>query len=323
MPARKKSEFQRIARIERLLGTTASANGSLLELGIGDDAAVLRPGGRVVWTVDAQVDNVHFDRRWLTFEDVGYRSFQAAVSDLAAMGARPLAALSSLALPVSLKDRELDALVRGQAEAANQSGCPIVGGNLSKGGELSITTTALGCAERPLLRSGARAGDELWLVGEVGMARAGLLALMRARPPRKLRSCIQAWRRPRALCDEGRALVGRARAALDVSDGLAGDAHHMAEASGVRLIFDAAALRATFSKEFATAAAELGVDALDLALRGGEDYALLCAGPARRRPPFARPVGHVETGNGVYLERDGNRKKLSGSFDHFSRNSSS
>ena len=90
---------------------------------------------------DAQVEAVHFDRRWLSLEDIGFRSFQAAVSDLAAMGARPVAALSSLALPPALKDRELEAIVRGQAEAARDCDCPIVGGNLSKASEMAAIST--------------------------------------------------------------------------------------------------------------------------------------------------------------------------------------
>jgi thiamine-monophosphate kinase len=317
--ARRTSEFERIDRIQQLLDAAPRRQRTnQLEVGIGDDAAVLRLDQRSVWTVDAQVEGVHFDRRWLSLGDIGYRSFQAAVSDVAAMGARPVAALSSLALPASLKPRELEALVRGQAEAANECRCPIIGGNLSKASELSITTTVLGRVKRPLLRSGARPGDELWLVGRVGMARAGLLALMRALRSRKLKPCIVAWRRPRALCSEGQALVGRARAAIDVSDGLAGDAQHLAKASQVRLVFEAARLEASFSPEFALAAAELGVLPIELALSGGEDYALLCSGPSARRPRFARAVGHVERGRGVWLERDGRRKELSGSFDHFS-----
>ncbi|HET9930184.1 MAG TPA: thiamine-phosphate kinase [Polyangiaceae bacterium] len=317
MSAPKSSEFQRIARIQRLL-EPSGGRGSALDVGIGDDAAVLRVTGRVVWTVDAQVEGVHFDRRWLSLRDIGYRSFQAAASDLAAMGARATAALSSLSLPASLGDDELEGIVRGQAEAARACACPIVGGNLSRGGELSLTTTVLGSAPKPLLRSEARVGDELWLVGEVGMAAAGLQALMqRARKTSAVAACIERWRRPHALLREGRILARRARAAIDVSDGLAGDARHMAKASGVRLVLARAALEAALSPELVTAAPALGLSALETALSGGEDYALLCSGKPDRRPPFAHAVGRVERGAGVWLEFAGRRKKLTGSFDHF------
>ena len=301
-----------------MLEASRSTQSAALEMGIGDDAAVLRLSGRVVWTVDAQVDGIHFDRRWLSLEDIGYRSFQAAASDLAAMGARPIAALSSLALPTTLRDDELEAIVRGQAAAARETECPIVGGNLSRATELSLSTTLLGSVQKPLMRSGARPGDELWLVGDVGMAAAGLRALMKnSRKTLAVATCIERWRRPRALLREGTLLHRRARAAIDISDGLGGDARHLAKASGVRLVFDRTALEASLSVELLAAAKRLGLSPLDTALAGGEDYALLCSGKAERRPAFARVVGHVERGAGVWLESEGRRKKLAGAFDHF------
>src|SRR5690606_12854498 len=143
--------------------------------GIGDDAAVLAPGSEPwVCSVDASVQGVHFDLGLVGLADVGYRSFQAAVSDLAAMGARPLAALSALVLPRALSAADIDRLTAGQAEASRETGCPVVGGNVSRGGELGITTTVLGHAAQPILRSGARPGDQVWLLGELGLAAAGL-----------------------------------------------------------------------------------------------------------------------------------------------------
>jgi len=318
--APKTSEFARIAGIERLLGGGRAAKSRAVELGIGDDAAVLRLDGRAVWTVDAQVEGVHFLRRWLSLEDIGYRSFQAAASDLAAMGAHPICALSSLALPARFTDAELSSLVRGQSEAARQCRCPVVGGNLSRASELSLTTTLLGRVETPLLRSAARAGDELWLVGDVGSSGLGLHALVhRSRKDRNISACIARWRRPRARIAEGERLVGRAHAAIDLSDGLAGDAGHIARASRVRLVLVAELIESALASELVAAANRLGLSALELALHAGEDYALLCAGPAELRPRFARPVGHVEQGAGVWLESCGRRKKLTGSFDHFSK----
>jgi thiamine-monophosphate kinase len=166
-------EVELIAQLARELGRVSSSS---IEVGIGDDAAVLRAGReRLVVTVDDQVEGVHFDLRWLTSEDVGYRSLQAAASDVAAMGAAPLAAVANLRVPKRFPEAQLIELARGQAQAAKQLGCPLVGGNIARGNELSVTTTVIGRATQPLLRSGARVGDELWLVGEVGLARAGLL----------------------------------------------------------------------------------------------------------------------------------------------------
>jgi thiamine-monophosphate kinase len=292
-----------------------------ITLGIGDDAAVLAPPGLpLVVTVDASVEGTHFERSWLTLEDVGARAFEAALSDLAAMGARPLAALSALNLPRGFSARELERLTRGQAEAARRCRCPIVGGNVARGPSLSVTTVALGLSERPLARAGARAGDECWLVGDVGLAAAGL-ALLRRRRVRLDASaarCVEAWRRPRALLTRGLALAGVARAAIDVSDGLAGDAGRLAAASGCRLLIEEQALRRALPRALEATAAVLGRDPLELALTGGEDYALVVAGPSARRPRWARRIGRFTRGRGGYLERaDGTRLPLGSGFDHF------
>lgn len=302
-----------------------------MELSIGDDAAVLRlaAGERLIATVDACVEGVHFDRRWLDLGDVGWRSFMAAASDLAAMAAHPVAALSSLVLPRGTRSADLERIARGQAAAARALGCPVVGGNVARGSELSITTTVLGRARRPLRRSGARAGDELWLVGDVGCARAGLLLLQERGPSAvgrltrsnlAARRCVDAWRRPRARLVQGLGLNGRARAAIDVSDGLAGDARHLATSSGVRVVIDARRLARALSPSLETTCAILELDPLRVALEGGEDYALLAAGPNRRRPRFARAIGRIEAGAGLVLARaDGTMVPVRGGFDHFER----
>jgi len=305
---------------------------SAVRVGIGDDAAVLAPATLPwVWTVDVQVEGTHFERDWLSFVDLGARALHAAVSDLAAMGATPIAALSSLVVPAELGASAIRGIARGQKRAAVALACPIVGGNLARGRELSVTTTAVGTCRRPLLREGARAGDELWLVGDVGLAAAGLSLL--SRPPRggrgrrlalsgpdarAVRACTDALKRPRALVARGRALVGRARSAVDVSDGLAGDLGHLASASRVRGVVEEAALRRCIRPELTRVSALVGRTALDLALFGGEDYALVATGPAAARPRWARRIGRVEQGRGVYLETtDGLRRALGKGFDHF------
>jgi thiamine-monophosphate kinase len=273
-----------------------------------------------VWTVDACLEGTHFRRSTLSLEDVGYRSFQAAASDLAAMGARPLAALSALTLPRGFSRRELGALARGQAKAARECGAAIVGGNLASGRELGVTTTLVGAAAHPLTRAGAVPGDELWLVGDVGLAALGL-ELLQASPGRARRgheaACVAAWRRPRALITEGLRLVGRAHAAIDVSDGLAGDVAHLARASAVRVVIDEAALTAALRPELCELAERRRRTALSFAIHGGEDYALVAAGPGARRPRFAKRIGHVERGRGVFLRRGSGALVRSGEgFDH-------
>lgn len=316
-----RGEFALIASIARELSAFTS---SAVELGIGDDAAILRVGKeRVVVTVDDQVEGVHFDLRWLDYADVGYRALHAAASDLAAMGAEPLAAVASLRVPRGLPAARLRELARGQAEAARELGCPLVGGNVSRDARLSLSTTVLGRVERPLLRRGARRGDELWILGELGLARAGLLLHQQSpKLPRRLvavaRRARAAWARPQALLREGRALRGRARAALDVSDGLAGDVAHLAAASGVKAVIEAARLAALVPEDLAELGDLLGEPGVALALRGGEDYALLAAGPRARRPPGAKLVGKIERGRGSELELEtGQRFALAPGFDHF------
>jgi thiamine-monophosphate kinase len=204
----------------------------------------------------------------------------AAASDLAAMGAAPVAALSSLVLAPAVDDEALDALARGQAAASLEVGAPVVGGNLSRGTETSITTTLLGRASTPVLRTGARAGDGVWLCGPVGLAAAGLALLQSARistGDANAEACVDSWRRPVARIAEGRVLSGVAHAAIDVSDGLAHDAWQLAQASAVRLVLDADAILAAGGAALVAVARDLGRDALDLALHGGEDYALVAA----------------------------------------------
>src|SRR6185369_3296518 len=254
---------------------------------------------RLVVSVDDQVEHVHFDLRWLSPLDVGYRSLQAAASDLAAMAATPLAAVASLHVPRGFPEAKLRQLAKGQAEAARQLGCPVVGGNIARGVRLSVTTTVLGRVTKPLLRSGARAGDELWVLGELGLARAGLLLYQqRLAVPASLRRAADraraAWARPRARIADGQMLLGRARAAIDVSDGLSGDVRHLAAASGVKAVIEAALLERLVPEDLASLADLLGEPPAALALTGGEDYALLCAGPRARRPAGARVIGKLE-----------------------------
>jgi thiamine-monophosphate kinase len=191
-----------------------------------------------------------------------------------------------------------------------------------------VTTTALGVASAPLTRAGARPGDEIWLVGDVGLATAGLRwlsAVPRRRAPldapsrRAVDECVRAWRRPRALVREGRSLVGRARSAIDVSDGLGGDVGHIAEASSVRAILEETRLRAALHPALSIVGRLLGAEPLSLALGGGEDYALVATGPSRRRPRRAAVIGRIEEGRGVKLELEsGKLLRLGSGFDHFS-----
>ena len=315
------TELERIALLAATFGRPSTG------IGIGDDAAIVEPVTEpLVWTIDAQVEGTHFQIDWLTWWEVGWRSFMAAASDLAAMGASPLAALSALSLGPGVEDDDLEQLAKGQAEAARMIGAVVIGGNLARGTETSVTTTLLGRAAKPVLRSGAQPGDGLYLAGAIGLAHAGLMLLQRGGPDVKPEpwqaSALSAWRRPIARIDAGKGMAPTATAGIDISDGLARDAHHIAEASHVALVIEETALRGLASGLLTRGATALSVDVLDLMLTGGEDYALLVTSPQPING-FTR-IGHVVVGAPeVLLARDlahgGAYEPLPPrGFDHFS-----
>ncbi|MDP8999075.1 MAG: thiamine-phosphate kinase [Myxococcota bacterium] len=314
-------ERGRIALLARILAWSEDERPPGIDVGIGDDAAVLtvpHASSRLVWTIDEQVEGSHFRRDFLSWRDIGWRSLMAAASDLAAMGAVPWCALSALVLPDDVDDAALEDIALGQCNAARAMGAPVVGGNLARGPSLSIATTLLGRCERAVERRGARAGDGVWIAGSVGLAAAGLKALERRiaedDAPSALAPAIAAWRAPRALIPEGRAMAVVAHAAVDVSDGLARDADHVAEASRVCIVLEEARLVADAA--LVAAADVLGESALDLALYGGEDYALVVASTVPI--PGFRRIGEVREGEGLVLRgADGERAIEARGFDHF------
>ena len=243
-----------LARIQATLSATARLAAGLV-LGIGDDAAIVAPtrNAHMVLTTDAQVEGVHFDRRFSTPADIGYRALAVNLSDLAAMGAAPRWALLSLALPRRSPRRGRRGLVAGVGRLAEQHRD---GGRRrepdAQPGPLVVDITAVGevAPRRALTRSGGRPGDELYVSGSIGGAAAGL-EMLRANPeavsepgPEAGAECVRRYRRPEARVRLGVALArGRAaRAAMDLSDGLADAAHQLAEASGCGVEIEADAL---------------------------------------------------------------------------------
>ena len=238
-----------------------------LAVGLGDDAAVLDVprGNRLVATTDSSVERVHFRRDWLTLEEIGYRAVTAALSDLAAMAAQPLGVLVAMSLPRELAS-QVGKLGEGIGSAVEAAGTVIIGGNLSQSDALTITTTALGTAFEPLGRAAVQPGDLVYLTGALGAPTAAFKSLKSgARPPAAI---MQRFVRPSARIAEARWLAQRgAIAAVDISDGLAADAGHLAAASGCGLKLDMKLVPL-----FAGAERE---DAL-----GGEEYELLVASRA-------------------------------------------
>lgn len=275
-------------------------------LGIGDDAAVLAPprGERLVLSVDAVVEGVHFRRGWAP-EDVGWKALAVNLSDLAAMGARPLWALVALATPPGRDPAWLARVGRGLAGCARRHGLAVVGGNVTRARDLSLTVTVAGAAARTMTRAGARPGDLVLVSGTLGDAALGLAR--GAAPP-----LVARQRRPAPRVALGRALAGLATACVDVSDGFLQDLGHLCRASGVGARLWLAAVPLSPAYRAATRRAR---DPWEAALSGGEDYELVVTLPARRlgaalaaaRRAGTRlsPVGSVVARKGVEVVAPG------------------
>jgi thiamine-monophosphate kinase len=323
------SEFEAIHVLTRKL--TQGIDNELLSVGLGDDAAVLRqPHGELVCSVDASLEGVHFNLKWLSLEQAARRAFHAAVSDLAAMGAKPLAALVALEVPHGTLAGSFQAIARGQARAVRDTNCPIVGGNIARSRGFGFTTTVLGTCPRgtSVTRSGAQPGDEVWLSDEVGWAGFGLSLLQseavvftshgyqsQIEDTSVAAVAARRWSAPRAKVDTGLEWAKSARSMIDISDSLASEAHHLAEASKAAVILVGRQLLKVHPR-LTRAAKTLERDTLSMVLYGGEDYALLATGPSEKRPPRAKVVGRVEPGHGAFLELDGQRHSLGEGFDH-------
>jgi thiamine-monophosphate kinase len=321
-------EFELLARVRERL----PAPGPRVRLGMGDDAAVTVPGGATATSVDAVVEGVHFRRRHCDAGQVGRKAMATALSDLAAMGAEPGEAYVVLGVPPGMGEEECLELIDGAAALAAETGTTLAGGDVTRAPALTVAVTAVGHAagpERFVTRAGARPGDALVLTGEIGGAAAGLLLLERPELAEAVAPEVAARLRarqlePRPLLDAGRALAGAgARAMIDLSDGIGGDARRLAEESGVGLRVDAGAL--PLAEGVAEVAAAAGRDPLQLAVSGGEDYELLAATPRQRLDEAAAaaagagatltPVGETVAGEGVEIRLPGGLRLEAVGFD--------
>ncbi|HEV3046957.1 MAG TPA: thiamine-phosphate kinase [Solirubrobacteraceae bacterium] len=257
-------------------------------LGGGDDAAVVRARAVCVTSVDAMVEGVHFrlGEGWATPEEVGHRALAGALSDLAAMGVEPGEAYIVLGLPRGFEEADALALVRAADELALRTGAAIAGGDVVGAPVLTVAVTAVGWCEEPsapVRRDGAEVDDLVGVTGSLGAGAAALAVFEgRAGATPAAAPALARARAPLPRLREGRALArAGVHAMIDVSDGLAADAAHLARASGVRLELSLQAL--PLHDGVREVAAELGRDPARLAAGGGEDYELcFCVAPARR-----------------------------------------
>jgi thiamine-monophosphate kinase len=288
---------------------------------LGDDCALLPVGGRTLAiSIDLSLEAVHFRTDWLSFREIGWRATAAALSDLAADGATPLGVLVSLGVPGNRQRRPGNAspavqIMSGVGSAAGSVGAKVFGGDLVRSPRYLVDVCVLGVVQRPVRRSGARPGDGLWVTGRLGGAGLALAAL---RAGRRLAPTLRRrFARPVPRIAAGRWLAQRgARAMIDISDGLTGDAGHLAAASDVGIAI-----------ELERVPCWPGVTPR-AAAQSGEEYELLVALPrsfgttgarAFRRAtglPLTR-IGVCTAGRGLRITHDGRPITLSRGFDHF------
>lgn len=307
---------------------------SWVAVGLGDDAAVVEPerNSLEVFTTDALVEGVHFDRAFTAPAAIGHRALAVSLSDLAAMGASPRSALLSLVLPPAFLLADFSTLIDGFMALAAAHGVALVGGNITRSpGPLCLDVTAVGTVRRRrvLARGGARPGDEVWVSGELGAAAAGLQSLAAGfQGEAGLAACQSAFLMPEPRVRLGM-LLGRNRAArscIDLSDGLADGLHQLSRASGSGIEIDsgdvpvAAAASAWFRGR--------GLDPFMAAVTGGDDYELLFTVRPRHRSRFATVrkqigslrltrIGIVCETPGVIVKRDGISVPVPSGYVHF------
>ncbi|MCU0283630.1 MAG: thiamine-phosphate kinase [Candidatus Nanopelagicales bacterium] len=319
------SDVGEFGLVERIAAALAGQPAGGVEVGIGDDAAVVRlPGdGRAVVSTDMLVEGRHFRRDWSTGADVGARAAAQNLIDIAVMGARGTTLVVALGLPADLPVEWVTDLYAGMREEAGAQGAVIVGGDLVRADRVVISVTALGVltGEAAVRRSGAQPGDVVAVAGRLGWAAAGLSILSRGfRTPRVL---VDAHRRPQPpYAAAAAAAEAGATAMIDVSDGLVADLRHVAIASGVAVELDPS--RAVVDEPVASAAAAFNADPLVWVLTGGEDHAVAATFPAGATLPEGftvvgevRDPAEVDVLDGPGITVGGRVPRSTGGHDHF------
>ena len=287
-----------------------ASSDSRVRVGIGDDAAVVTTQSQSIITSDMAVEDVHFKLEWSSAFDIGRKITAANVADILSMGAQCDYLTASVALTGNETMQWIENLARGMKHEADAAGALIVGGDIARGPKIVISMTAVGSAQSPILRSGAKAGDSLYLSSLTGWSAAGLELLTREV---SINSAIA----ERALSEFSAPTLdyssdfSGATAMTDVSDSVLIQAEQIAEASGVQLVLDQVLIvQASEFKDISTLADELKVDVFQWILGGGEDHVLLATGQSL---PGIR-IGSVVAGSGI---AGVDMKKAPVSWSHF------
>jgi len=315
--AHKRAEDELIARLaQRIPCVTRAGDRSGVCLGIGDDAAILRGSSKIDWALscDNSLEGVHFRDGIHRPESIGYKSLARAVSDLAAVGARPRYFMLALALPATKTGLWFDRFAAGMGRAARESNIRLIGGDTSKSRNVMISITVLGelALGQAITRSGARPGDLIYVSEELGRAQLGFELILRGLAHRpSLRKSLQPHLYPKIPLALGQWLATRrlATAMMDISDGLSTDLARLCDASGVGARIWSAKIPKT---RIPAALAHLNLNALELALHGGEDYGLLftvsrkSANRLRHRPSkiHVNCIGEITQQKQILLVRD-------------------
>lgn len=332
----KLSEIGEFGFIESIRKRCTTSLGEVIK-GIGDDCAVFRSSrGRVLLlTTDMLVEDIHFVRTTITPYHLGRKAIAVNLSDIAAMGGRPLVALISAAIPPDREVEEMQELYRGMKDICGRYTVDIVGGDTVASPEkLVINVSIVGDARegQVLYRSGARPGEKIYLTGTVGDSSAGLNILKgQISPPQPLRDhFIRAHNEPQPLIETGKIIAQSrlATAMIDLSDGLISDLGHICQESGVGALL--LSTRIPLSSELKKLANYEGLNALELALSGGEDYALLVTVPEKNAAKFEQVcreknssplflIGEMQKEGGIrMMNEEGAVEKLGPKgFDHF------
>jgi len=306
-------EFDRIRAMAARWGDRAR--------GLGDDCAFLEIGGETLAvSLDLAVEEIHFRRDWMSPAEIGYRAAAAALSDLAAVAAEPLALLLAVGAPASEPEETHAALADGVGEAAAAAGAFVIGGDLAASAQLVVDCCVIGRAAKPVRRSGARPGDRIVVTGTLGLPLTAFTAwtVGREPPPAARERFVRP--EPRYAAARRLAALG-ATAMIDISDGLGGDLLQLLAASGVGARVDV--LRIPVHPEARTAATRLGQDAWAFAARSGEEYELLATLPTSVGDEELRDlgipvsaIGTIEAEPGVRAFEDPRPVTLPTGWDH-------